>query len=563
MRRVLLLLLALLGAVGVWWSLPRAASPTPPVAPPAGARKGKPLPGAEIFNQPTLLAFRIELSPEALNALRREPRRYAAATVTVDGRVFTNVAIHLKGAAGSFRGVDDRPALTVCFNKFVAGRKLFGLRKIHLNNSVQDDSFMNEYVASDLFRAADVPTPRVAFSTVEFDTRKLGLYVLKEGFSEDFLKCHFKRTDGNLYDGGFLQDVDQPLELDEGKGVRDRSDLKALTAAANEPNRAKRWERLQQTLDVDRFVAYAAVSVMLGDWDGYLLNRNNYRVYFNPADGRAVFLPHGLDQMFQRTDMDVFPGFNGLVAQGLFDTPEGRQLYEERFRALFFDVFRFERMTNAMARVAEVLRPVQPDIDQRASSLRHRIAARIRFLGREPLLKPPPPPIQPAFSPTPATTPAAAAPTAAKAPNTAAKPTPPPAIPLTNWQPAPNGDARLEQSKADGRAVLKITASNHSTASWRATVRVQAGRYRLEGKVRGAGIQAVRDDKGEGAGLRVSGFAKPRANKPTGDAGWTPLAYEFEVKEADREVTCVCELRATKGQVLFDRDSLRVVPLAR
>jgi spore coat protein CotH len=477
MRRVPLLLLPLLGAVGVWWSLPRAANPTPPVAPPAAARKAKPLPGAEIFNQPTRLAFKIELSPDALNALSREPRHYAAATVTVDGRVFTNVALQLKGAAGSFRGVDDRPALTVSFNKFVAGRKLFGLRKIHLNNSVQDDSFMNEYVASELFRAANVPTPRVAFATVELNTRKLGLYVLKEGFSEDFLKCHFQQTNGNLYDGGFLQDVDQPLELDEGNGVSDRSDLKTLTAAANEPNPAKRWERLRQTLDVDRFASYAAVSVMLGDWDGYLLNRNNYRVYFNPADGRAVFLPHGMDQMFQRTDMGVFPGFNGLVAQGLFDTPEGRQLYEERFRARFFDVFRFERMTNAMARVAEVLRPVQPDIDRRANDLRHRIAARIKFLAREPLLKPPPPPIQPASSPTPPDTQAAASPAAAKAPGTAARPAPPPAIPLARWEPTASGDARLEQTQADGRPVLKITASNPSTASWRATVRVQAGRY--------------------------------------------------------------------------------------
>jgi len=563
MRRVLLLLLALLGAVGVWWSLPRAASPTPPAAPPAAARKSKPLPGAEIFNQPTLLAFRIELSPETLNALRREPRQYATATVTVDGRVFTNVAIHLKGAAGSFRGVDDRPALTLSFNKFVAGRKLFGLRNIHLNNSVQDDSLMNEYVASDLFRAANVPTPRVAFATVEFDSRKLGLYVLKEGFSEDFLKCHFQRTDGNLYDGGFLQDVDQALELDEGKGVRDRSDLKTLTAAANEPDPAKRWERLQQTLDVARFADYAAISIMLGDWDGYLLNRNNYRVYFNPADRRAVFLPHGLDQMFQRTDMDVFPGFNGLVAQGLFDTPEGQRLYEERFRALFFDVFRFERMTNAMARVAEVLRPVQPDIDRRANDLRHRIAARIKFLAREPLLKPPPPPIQPASSPTPPDTQAAASPAAAKAPGTAARPAPPPAIPLARWEPTASGDARLEQTKADDRPVLKITANNHSTASWRATIRVKAGRYRLEGKARGTGIEAVRDDKGEGAGLRVSGSTQPRPNKLTGDTGWTALAYEFEVKEADRDIMCVCELRATKGQVFFDLESLRLVPVAR
>ena len=399
MRCVRLLLSLLLGVVGLgcWWS--RGAEPRPPGAAPAVARPARPLPGAELFDQPRVVAFQISFAPEAIKALRREPRKYCPATVTVDGRVFTNVAIHLKGAAGSYRSVDDRPALTLSFNKFVAGRRMFGLRKVHLNNSVQDDTYLNEYLASDLFRAAGVPTPRVAFATVEFDTRNLGLYVLKEGFTEDFLKCFFQRTGGNLYDGGFLQDVDQALELDEGDGVRDRSDLKALAAAANEPNAARRWERLHETLDVARFTDYAALSIMLGDWDGYVLNRNNYRVYFNPADGRAVFLPHGMDQMFQRTEMEVFPWFNGLVARALFETPEGQQLYEERFRALFFDVFHLERMTNAMARVADVLRPVQPDIDDRATWLRRRIASRIRNLGRDPLLKPAAPIPPPSASP--------------------------------------------------------------------------------------------------------------------------------------------------------------------
>jgi spore coat protein H len=387
MRRLWIPLLVVTATAALTLSSRNAGeSSSPPLRLPA--RKTRRPPGDEIFRQPTLLAFQIDLSEDSLSRLRREPREYALARVRVDGRIYTNVAVHLKGAAGSFRGVDGRPALTLSFSRSVAGRRLFGLRKIHLNNSVQDPSFMNEYLASDLFRAANVPTPRVAFATVELNRRRLGLYVLKEGFTEDFLRCFFSRTDGNLYDGGFLRDVDQDLQRECGRGVDDRSDLKALTAAADEGDPAKRWERLRQTLDVDRFAAYAAVSVMLGDWDGYLLNRNNYRVYFNPADGRAVFLPHGMDQMFQRTDMGLFPGFNGLVAQGFFDTPEGRKLYENQCRRVFADVFRFERMTNAMAQVADALRPVQPDIDRRARELRHQIADRIASLERQPRLKP-------------------------------------------------------------------------------------------------------------------------------------------------------------------------------
>lgn len=356
-----------------------------------GKRVRRLLPGAAIFDCPTVAAFRIELSREALDSLRREPRTDVAATMTIDGMVFTNVAVHLKGAAGSFRGVDDQPAMTVSFSKFVKQRRWQGLRKIHLNNSVQDPSYMNEYLASSLFRAAGVPTPRVAFATVQLNRRKLGLYVLKEGFTDDFLECFFARTDGNLYDGGFVRDIDQQLELAQGDGVKDRSDLDALADAAIEMDQAKRWFQLQRWLDVDCFARYLAVSVFLADWDGYALNRNNYRIYFDPHSQEAVFLPHGMDQMFQRPNMEWRPWFNGIVARGFMDTPQGRELYERHFRELFPTLLRAEPLTNTVNHLAAVLRPFEPDIDYPAEDLRHRIVARVRHLSRVPQLQSPPP----------------------------------------------------------------------------------------------------------------------------------------------------------------------------
>jgi spore coat protein CotH len=325
-----------------------------------------------------------------LQSLREKPREYSRATVVESNRTYRNVAIKLKGAAGSFRHVDDQPALTLSFNKFAEGQKFHGLRRIHLNNSVQDGSYLNEYLASELFREAGVPTPRVAWATVEFDGRKLGVYVLKEAFEKEFLGLTFARTDGNLYDGGFVRDVDQDLELDGGAGVQDHSDLHALADAASEMSAAKRWQQLQQVLDVDRFITYAAMSVMLADWDGYPLNRNNYRVYFNPTDGKAVFLPHGMDQLFQRPDMDLYPGWHGLVARGLLETPEGRRRYEAKFKELYREVFLLPHMTNLIAKTVDVLTPALPDIDWRARHLGRQIKARIESLAELPELQPPP-----------------------------------------------------------------------------------------------------------------------------------------------------------------------------
>jgi spore coat protein H len=557
MRRLLLLLCLLLPAAAFWWlnssSADQTLQPLPKLAAPA-----KPLPGAQIFDQPTLLTFKVELASEALESLRREPRKSVAATVTIDGQTLTNVAVHLKGAAGSFRNVDDRPALTLSFSKFESGRRWMGLRKIHLNNSLQDSTYLNEYLASDRFRAANIPATRVAWATVELNQRKLGVYVLKEGFTEDFLTCFFQRTDGNLYDGGFVTDIDKELELDSGTGVADHSDLKALREAAQVGDPARRWERFQELLEMERFLDHMALSVMLADWDGYLLNRNNYRLYFNPSNGRAVFLPHGMDQLFQRAEMPIVPGWNGIVGRAVLDTPEGRKAYESRFQAVYAEVFRFERMSNAVARAVEVLRPVVPDMDNRARQTTARIAARIAYLERQPLIEALPGRVRPEVRATPWAQRSSSDVAAVGAPGPA-----PAVMPLANWQPQPAGAARLEQAEVDGRRVLRIVATGDTTASWRATLRLKPGRYRLEARGRAQGIEAVRDNLGEGAGLRISGATMARLNKLTGNTNWRLLAYEFEVLDQEREVTCVAELRARQGQVEFDLNSLRLVPQGR
>ncbi len=383
-------------AVAAWLAclVASGAGQTAEAPPPTPAYVPKPprLPGDEIFEQPTVLDFQIQLGRTNLNALREHPREYTAATVTVNGQTFTNVALKLKGAAGSFRAVDDRPAMTLHFSKWASGRRLFGIRRLHLNNSVQDGSYLNEYIGSELFRAAGVPTPRVAWATVRLEDSPLGLYVLKEAFETEFLRSFFGSADGNLYDGGFVRDIDQDLNRESGKGPDDQSDLKRLLRAAQVQDPTERWERLNEVLDVDKFATYAALSVMLVDWDGYPLNRNNYRVYFRPDDGRAVFLPHGMDQLFQRSYLELDAGWNGLVAWSLFSTPKGQALYEARCREVFTNVFRLERITNAIARVSAVLTAVEPDFTNRAASLEYQVDSRFRVLRRDGLLKPPSPP---------------------------------------------------------------------------------------------------------------------------------------------------------------------------
>jgi hypothetical protein len=147
---------------------------------PQAKGNGKPLGSKQrevdaIFANPTVFSIQIEIPRAGLSALRPtrwengQKRPVARATVREGGVVYTNVAVHLKGAAGSFRGVDDKPAMTLNFDKFVPGQSFHGLHKISLNNSVQDSTYLCEKIAREIFIAAGVPVPRATHAVVELN----------------------------------------------------------------------------------------------------------------------------------------------------------------------------------------------------------------------------------------------------------------------------------------------------------------------------------------------------------------------------------------------------------
>src|SRR5262249_24800029 len=150
------------------------------------------------------------------------------------GRTYFPVGIHLKGSTGSFRSLDDKPAFTLNFDRFSRGTRFHGLRKIHLNNSVEDPSYLNEMIGSELFRAAGVPAPRVTHARVELNGTPLGLYVLKEGFTEDLAGRYFKRTDGNW--------SESDVELPDSTSSRTRM---ALDEDERSDHSERSWQKLE------------------------------------------------------------------------------------------------------------------------------------------------------------------------------------------------------------------------------------------------------------------------------------------------------------------------------
>jgi hypothetical protein len=57
--------------------------------------------------------IQIELTEADIKELQDNPRRYVEGRMNVDGKTYKGVALKLKGAAGSFQPVDQKPAWTV------------------------------------------------------------------------------------------------------------------------------------------------------------------------------------------------------------------------------------------------------------------------------------------------------------------------------------------------------------------------------------------------------------------------------------------------------------------
>ncbi len=314
----------------------------------------------------------IDLSPKDLDALRKEPRKYVKCTLTEGDAVYEGVGIHLKGGIGSFRKIDEKPSLTLNMDKFVDGQRFHGLDKFHLANSVQDPTYLSELIGSELFRAAGVPAARITHVVVTINGKPRGLYYLKEGYDGQFLRRHFKNRHGNLYDGGYLTDIDSQLQLLSGKDdVKDRADLKALFTAVQEKDLKVRFQKLDKLLDMDRFLSYLALELITFDWDSYPLAKNNYRIYHDPVRDKITFIPSGMDQILRpNAPAMLLPkppwGFQGVVARGLMETPEGKERFVARVKELMKDVYRPDALCKRVDELEARLQPVLASLDAAA-----------------------------------------------------------------------------------------------------------------------------------------------------------------------------------------------------
>ena len=269
-------------------------------------------PSEALFAGTSIPHFELTLDQKAIDALNAKPDSYVEGDLRfeLDGRILelTRIGVRLKGRLGSSRKLSQKAGFLLKFDKYQDKQTLLGLKKLALNNMVQDPSMIHERLGYTLFREMEVPAPRSAYAMVYVNGALYGLYATIEATDNPvFLKHWFGSDDGNLYEGQYGSDlsVGQENTFDQDKGDDiGFADLTQLARALDQmTNPATFLEDAAKVIDMDLYVRFAATELFLGHWDGYAAARNNYYLYRRPSDGRWVFLPWGIDQTFvQYTD---------------------------------------------------------------------------------------------------------------------------------------------------------------------------------------------------------------------------------------------------------------------
>lgn len=271
-----------------------------------------PAPGAEQLYDPALFAtFEITLPESCREALEVASDQYCECSLAYhppagESLRLPRVGIRLKGRA-SRQTLSEKPSFKIKLDEYVDGQRLFGTRRLTLNNMAQDPSMAHEVLGYGYLRATGVPAPLCNYARVLVDGDLYGLYANVETADDEFAERRFDPAPGNLFDTSnddYFVDLTPEwlpsFEL-ETNADPDASDLEVLIATIDASG-VSFYTEVGAYLDWNEVLTLGAAQAIIADWDGYFGASNNYKLYHELERDRFLLIPWGIDQTFGTTD---------------------------------------------------------------------------------------------------------------------------------------------------------------------------------------------------------------------------------------------------------------------
>lgn len=213
------------------------------------------------------------------------------------------------------------------FAKEKGNQRFAGKRKLNLKWFKDDANYVREIYSYDLFKRYGVWTaPKASYCRltirVEGTTAYYGVYAMIESVDEDFITSrmsNFGGSIGYLWKCGWAGSNNADFVSSSSIGVEEvylnaslskyysydlknreselstaKTELQNFIHDLNTKTDTDFQNWISQKMDIDLFLKTIAVNVMVGMWDDYWVNANNFYFYFSP-DGKAWFIPYDYD----------------------------------------------------------------------------------------------------------------------------------------------------------------------------------------------------------------------------------------------------------------------------
>ncbi|MCF0238821.1 MAG: CotH kinase family protein [Sphaerochaetaceae bacterium] len=131
-----------------------------------------------------------------------ESEDYSLCTVVIDGKKYSNIAIRAKGntSLSTVRTMgSQRYSFKLEFDHYEEGKSCDGLDKLCLNNLIQDNTMMKDYIVYQLMNDFGVDSPLCSFTYITVNGEDWGLYLAVEGIEDSFLYRNYGSDVGELY----------------------------------------------------------------------------------------------------------------------------------------------------------------------------------------------------------------------------------------------------------------------------------------------------------------------------------------------------------------------------
>ena len=131
-----------------------------------------------------------------------QSEEYTLCDVVIDGEAFSGVGIRGKGntSLSSVSSMDsDRYSFKVEFDQYDSTGNYYGLDNLSLNNLIQDNTMMKDYLVYTMMNEFGVAAPLCSFVYITVNGEDWGLYLAVEGVEDSFLQRNYGTDSGELY----------------------------------------------------------------------------------------------------------------------------------------------------------------------------------------------------------------------------------------------------------------------------------------------------------------------------------------------------------------------------